>query len=180
MIIGKIDSPPVPTTPSTSHGQSQLTLNPDPPPRRKSTWASGCKCLFITGFLFLVLFVIVTFVVFIRTAHRSLKAPHPWLYQNATWGEVKEKGAVVRPLVDREQGFDVLATVWMRNRHGQKEEVEEVGVNETVVFSGKVFEGLKLRDKHVRRKVELTLPTRILCVSFFPSTFRFCEAYCCV
>ena len=83
----------------------------------------------------------------------------------------RQSGAVVRPLVAREQGFDVLATVWMRNRHGEK---EEVGVNETVVFSGRVFEGLKLRDKHVRRKVELNVPTSILCVSFsfnFPFFF---------
>ena len=78
----------------------------------------------------------------------------------------RQSGAVVRPLVDREQGFDVLATVWMRNRHEEEGEGEEVGVNETVVFSGKVFEGLKLRDKHVRRKVELNVPTSILCVSF--------------
>lgn len=71
----------------------------------------------------------------------------------------------MRPLVDREQGFDVLATVWIKNRHG------EVGVNETVVFSGKVFEGLKLRDKHVRRKVELNVPTNILYVSFLQLRF---------
>ena len=82
----------------------------------------------------------------------------------------RQSGAVVRPLVDREQGFDVLATVWMRNRHGEKEEGEEVGVNETVIFSGRVFEGLKLRDKHVRRKVELNVPMSILCVSFISTS----------
>lgn len=51
---------------------------------------------------------------------------------------------MVRPVVDSEQGFDVLATMWMRNRHG-----EEAGVNETVVFSGKVFKGLKLSRMNV-------------------------------
>lgn len=45
---------------------------------------------------------------------------------------------------------------WLRNRH------REVGMNETVVFTEKVFDELKLRNKHVRRKVELNVPTSIL------------------
>ena len=48
-------------------------------------------------------------------------------------------------------------------------------MNETVVFSGKVFEGLKLRDKHVRREVELNVPhEQIVCFfSFFSLQLRF-------
>lgn len=71
------------------HPRANSPSTPDPAPRRKSTWASGCKCLFITSFLFLVLFLvlflIVIFAAYIRNAHKSLKAPHSWLYQNATW-----------------------------------------------------------------------------------------------
>ena len=53
-------------------------------------------------------------------------------------------------------------------------------MSETVVFSGKVFEGLKLRDKHVRREVELNIPTSKLYVSFpsFPFNFVFRGLLC--
>ena len=60
----------------------------------------------------------------------------------------------------------------MRNRGGEE---EVVGASETVVFSGKVFEGLKLRDKHVRREVELNIPyEQIVCfLSFLSLQLRF-------
>ncbi|KAJ3523861.1 hypothetical protein NMY22_g11250 [Coprinellus aureogranulatus] len=86
--------------------------------------------------------------------------PHQFLYENRTLEEVTDLQEVVRPLVDRDQRFDVVATVWSR-RPGP-----HIGARnaEDVLFSDVVFRGLTLGSKGVRSQVNFSVPLSVLSV----------------
>lgn len=67
---------------------------------------------------------------------------------------------VVRPLVDENQPFDIVATVWTRKPFARS------GTQnfEDVLFSDVIFRGLTLKSRDVHAQVNLSIPLRVLSV----------------
>ncbi|KDR66891.1 hypothetical protein GALMADRAFT_232296 [Galerina marginata CBS 339.88] len=87
-----------------------LRLNPGPPPRRRSTVT--CKCIFWSLFVVCAAGGGYLGGVAGYAGYRHLREPHRALYQDLTVPYRPQD--VVRPLVDRNQTFDIVATVWLR------------------------------------------------------------------
>ncbi|KAG5634493.1 hypothetical protein H0H81_001765 [Sphagnurus paluster] len=85
-----------------------ISLGPSAPPRRK--FFSGFKCLLFSALTLVLLGVALVLSFIIRSLSHEFFTPHKDLYFEG----VADPGAVVRPLVDREQTFDLAATVWLR------------------------------------------------------------------
>jgi hypothetical protein len=130
-----------------------LNLNLGSPPRRRSI--SGCKCLLITYSIVLCSGVGLFFARFVTKAVANVSNPHRALYQNESLQEVSNRTSVVQLLINRDQTFDIVATVWLRStrsrghevvvgREGEKEEETteghvEVPKLETQLFSDIIF-----------------------------------------
>lgn len=85
--------------------------------------------------------------------------PHAFMYENKTLEEVQDLQTVVRPLVDEQQKFDIVATVWVpTSKTVRGRSLEE----EDHIFSDVIFRGLTLQDKHVHAQVNLSIPLNIL------------------
>ncbi|GLB42810.1 hypothetical protein LshimejAT787_1202590 [Lyophyllum shimeji] len=164
--------------PTKSEGQ----LDPGAPPRRKSI--SGCKCLLFSAATVFLAGVGVSFLFFITTFTRTFFTPHKGLYQNTTLESVNNRATVVQPLIDREQSFDLAATVWLRTSKGGRhcdeddadrkdvkegegddgavvERTQEEVVVEEPLLSTLIFHGVRLTDKNLRTVVNFTVPTAI-------------------
>ncbi|KAF8900849.1 hypothetical protein CPB84DRAFT_1962248 [Gymnopilus junonius] len=96
------------TTSSDIH--SQTPLDPGPPPRRKST--VNCKCISWTLFTVILLFLAYWASKAAFLAYKSAKEPWSSLYQDPK--KAYRPQDVIRPLVDSNQTFDIVATVWLR------------------------------------------------------------------
>lgn len=112
----------------------------------------------ITGLVSAVLFT-VTFI--IRSAHTSysdLSHPHRALYHKADSAQPQELTAVVQPLIDEKQRFDIFATIWLRvpskNLDGDTDLTEEI-----VIFEDTVFKGVGLKDKTHHSIINYRIPT---------------------
>ncbi|KAG6825135.1 hypothetical protein H0H92_004599 [Tricholoma furcatifolium] len=153
----------------------------DPGPPRRSS--SGCKCLFFLLSLSIIAFVLYLFQ-FTTALFNEFTAPHKALYYKSATQIVTNtnRAAVVRPLVDSEQTFDLAATVWLRTSKDathvggiyvtpEAEAVEDaeqqakraanVGLEEHALFSDIIFRGVRLSDKNLHTTVNLTLPTEL-------------------
>lgn len=77
---------------------------------------------------------------------------------------------VVRPLVDANQTFDIVATVWLHTEtdseapalDGVASDERGLVLHENPIFAGTVFRGLTLKDKKKKTSVNLEIPTTIL------------------
>ena len=150
----------------------QLILDPGSPSRRRSV--SGCKCLLITSVIIFLSGVVLFFTGFVSRVVTDISNPHRALYQNASLEEVSNRGSVVQPLINRNQTFDLAATVWLRSTGSRGHEVimggqekgetgrEQAEVLETPLYSDIVFRGLRLTNKSIFSTINFTLPTDIL------------------
>ncbi|KAJ6491584.1 hypothetical protein DFH09DRAFT_1377219 [Mycena vulgaris] len=81
---------------------------------------------------------------------------HSRVFQNQTLEDVKNRAAVVRPLIDENQSFDIAVSIW--SLPGLEEHSEDVA--ETPLYSDIVFRGLRLSDKNKQTVLtyNLTVP----------------------
>ncbi|KAH9475045.1 hypothetical protein JR316_0012148 [Psilocybe cubensis] len=155
-------------TPDSTSLYKLNQLDPGPPRRRRTKF--GCKC---------ILYVVLTFVGLWGTyaSYRALqnrlallRHPYQFLYQDPKNSYRPQD--IVRPLIDRNQTFDVVATVWIRSPQTKISGVEvgypdwmqshqNLKLDETAIFSEKVFQGLRLQDKNKKKSVNLQVPTEI-------------------
>ncbi|KAG6825244.1 hypothetical protein H0H92_004300 [Tricholoma furcatifolium] len=162
---------------------TKLEGQSDPGPERRSR--SGCKCSFFSccGVLSvgIIAFVLYLCLQYANEFLNALLTPHEVLYYKSATQTVTNinRVAVVRPLVDREQTFDLAATVWLRTSKEAThiggiyaaegaEAVEDAeleaggavnGVEEQALFSDIIFRGVRLSDKNLHTTVNFTLPT---------------------
>lgn len=126
------------------------------PPRR----LSGCRCLLYTAFTFLGLLLVLYIAKFaVKTVGKATK-PHPQLYANTT-ADKADWSKVVRPLLEEQTKFDIVATVWAKTpgeRKGDEGLEGSAPDGEQVLFEGVVFNGVTLQDKHVHTTVDLDIP----------------------
>lgn len=149
---------------------SELRLDPGSA-RRKSRlgFSTILKALFALACLWAVYFVT-------KTMYSNIsyyRAPHDSLYQDL---DVPFKQSdVVRPLLDVDQTFSVVATVWIRDNAASSGPAELNSTNELpveggpilherVLFSDTIFRDLRLTTavKDVKRVVDLKIPTAVL------------------
>jgi hypothetical protein len=143
-----------------------ISKNLDPGPLRTRTQRTSlsCKC---TTIIVGAIFALVGYVVFVLLAwelYWNVREPHHWLYAGKTAEEVQDWSTVVRPLVDQNQKFDIVATVWARKPH---QDGEHYGIMwhqpaEEPIFSGVVFRGVTFLDQHIHTKVNLSIPLKTL------------------
>ncbi|KAF8815502.1 hypothetical protein BYT27DRAFT_7249163 [Phlegmacium glaucopus] len=139
------------------------------PPKRSKPWVAWN---FTRSFwtLFLVTSFSGGYFVYntIHTGYILAKDPHRSLYQDltATYGQQD----VVHPLVDANQTFDIVATVWLRadreppanvTKDGTPVWRDPLALVETAIFTETIFRGLRLRDKNVKTAVNFRVPTEI-------------------
>ncbi|KAF8205408.1 hypothetical protein K438DRAFT_1932226 [Mycena galopus ATCC 62051] len=132
-------------------------LDPGVPARKRGSFCKFCSYI---GLLLAGLF----FATLIYTIGQSLfqmtQFSHSRIFQNQTLDEVENRTAVVRPLVDEKQLFDIAVTIWALPVE------ENIGagrsdVIETPLYSDIVFRGLRLADKHKTANVTYHLPIAI-------------------
>jgi hypothetical protein len=95
---------------------------------------------------------------------KGMREPHNFLYENKTLAEVRNMSTIVRPLVDRDQKFDIVATVWVRRPDPRDNASWYWGHGEEHIFSDTVFHGVTLMDEHVHTQVNLSIPLETLYV----------------
>jgi hypothetical protein len=145
---------------------NDLKLDPGVPARRNRS--SGCKCVLITiltSIVSIAALFIGTFIV--QFVHHG-REPHAALLYKPKSAETIDPAAVVRPLIDEKQTFDIVATVWLRTNDSSFESTLPA---QKPIFTGKVFQGLTLKDKGIHTTVNYTVPTEILFVFFYISQF---------
>lgn len=119
--------------------------------------------------------LIVIFVgFFISGAIKNLKDPHGEMIFKVNGTVALSERGVVKPLVGKDQKFDVAVSVWIRARveeertwreslvvgaDGEEKKREaEYSILETPLFSDVVFRDLSLSDRHRRVDVPLRIP----------------------
>jgi len=92
------------------------------------------------------------------------RAPHSTMYVEKPLEEIEDRSTVVRPLVDEQQKFDIVATVWARRPGGSRNFVRVAALykDDDALFHGVVFEGVTMLDKHVHGQVQLSIPMDVL------------------
>lgn len=117
---------------------------------------------------------------FISGAIKNLKDPHGEMIFKVNGTVALSERGVVKPLVGKDQKFDVAVSVWIRagveeertwreslivGTDGEEQKREaEYSILETPLFSDVVFRNLSLSDKHRRVDVPLRIPTAKLYV----------------
>ncbi|PBK87240.1 hypothetical protein ARMGADRAFT_1016752 [Armillaria gallica] len=101
----------------TENASYSLALDPGAPRRKKSA-CSCCKWTAIVIGLLIILFVCMIILKLGTAFVDKVRHPHRALYRN---GSLEEQ-AVVQPLIDSEQRFDIAISVWLR---APKEEEEK-------------------------------------------------------
>ncbi|KAF7344392.1 hypothetical protein MSAN_01920400 [Mycena sanguinolenta] len=128
-------------------------LDPGPPPRKRRSFCRlcFCTCLALCGLLLVLGIYQIGKTFFIRS-----QFSHSRLFHNQTLDEVEYRMAVVRPLVDEKQLFDIAVSIWAPSRNGGSN-----NGSETALFSDIVFRGLRLSDKHKSVNLTYRLPTAV-------------------
>ncbi|KAF7344378.1 hypothetical protein MSAN_01918800 [Mycena sanguinolenta] len=132
-------------------------LDPGVPPRKRSSFCRFCLCTCPVLFGF---FVAVILYGVAKALFQMTQFSHSRVFQNQTLDEVEDRAAVVRPLVDGKQSFDIAVSVWAPSADIDDGE-SGVDVSETPLFSDIVFRGLHLVDKHISMNVTYQLPISI-------------------
>ncbi|KAJ2932407.1 hypothetical protein H1R20_g4730, partial [Candolleomyces eurysporus] len=145
---------------ATATQYEKLDLFPGTVTSRKRR-ISGCKCMLLAFGILIFLLVSMGITQFVSSVLPGVREPHNLLYENKTLAEVKNMSTVVRPLVDRDQRFDVVATVWVRTldpRWDRASERHDWMHGEDHIFSDTVFRGVTLMDEHIHTKINLSIP----------------------
>jgi hypothetical protein len=158
-------------------------LRLDPGPRRRIAPSSYSFCLWgVLGVIAIAAgFVVMALYMVASTMVLGLREPHRALYHNASAPDAP----AIRPLLHANTTFDIAATVWVRapraeeryfnlRQSGGGKDAEKAYNDvlpsnvpyllEYTVFSGVVFRGLRMHDRHVSAEVNFTFPTARLCV----------------
>ncbi|KAG6835746.1 hypothetical protein H0H93_015015, partial [Arthromyces matolae] len=90
--------------------------------------------------------------------------------------DVENRTEIVQPLVNRQQTFDLVATVWARTSQDvlhangkqpvegaefEQGDKESQAVEEEPLFSDVIFHEVRLQDKDLRTTVNFTVPTKL-------------------
>lgn len=151
----------------SDHRDNDLKLDPGVPARRNRS--SGCKCAFITILASIASLVALFIGIFLLNLIQHGREPYAALLYKPKSADTVDPspGAVVRPLIDEKQTFDIVATVWLRTNDLSSESTISTLPAQKVIFTGKVFQGLTLKDKSVHTTVNYTVSTEILYVFFY-------------
>lgn len=133
-------------------------LDPGGPPKKRASFCklSLCICFTIFGLLLATVIFLLGKALY-HAAHFS----HSRIYQNQTLEEVKNRAAVVRPLIDEKQLFDIAVSIWSLPVE-EPDSDRSGGVPETALYSDIVFRGLHLADEHKLVNVTYKLPVGVL------------------
>lgn len=124
---------------------------------------------------------------FVRSKVDVARNPHKDIYHRVSDQTVVNRSSIVYPLIDKEQTFDIAATVWIRGTELEEQKLQETflvsveGGDEgaiekhqlleqdktwlyTPLYSDIIFRGLRSHHKHVSATVNFSLPTRRLYV----------------
>jgi hypothetical protein len=147
-----------------------LVVDPGPPTRNKLRVTCNLTRTLWTLLLAILLSAGYFGYNVVQKNYIRAKDPHRALYQDlrVTYGPED----VVHPLVDADQTFDIVATVWLRTdprepapnvtKDGTPVWHDPSALVETAIFTETVFRGLQLRDKNVKAAVKFQVPTEIL------------------
>ncbi|KAJ7119545.1 hypothetical protein C8R44DRAFT_921775 [Mycena epipterygia] len=95
-----------------------------------------------------------------KSIFRFTQFSHSRVFQNQTLEEVKNRAAVVRPLIDGSQSFDIAVSIWTLPT--EENDTERIGdVVETPLHSDIVFRGLRLSDKDKTAVLTYKLPVAV-------------------
>ncbi|KAF5318932.1 hypothetical protein D9611_013689 [Ephemerocybe angulata] len=136
----------------------KLNLDPGLPKRKRP---SGCRCLLLSCGTLLALLVLAGIGALAHFGYQQARQPHGFMYANKTLEELDDLSTVVRPLIDEDRKFDILATVWVVDYAADFENRRRAWVGpapEYHIFSDVIFRGLTLKSKHVHTQVNLTIP----------------------
>ena len=143
---------------------NDLKLDPGVPARRNRS--SGCKCVLITILTSIASLAALFIGIFLVNLFHLGREPHAALLYKTKSADTVDPAAVVRPLIDEKQTFDIVATVWLRTNDSSSESAISTLPAQKAIFTGKVFQGLTLKDKAIHTTVNYTVPTEILYVFF--------------
>lgn len=82
--------------------------------------------------------------------------PHESLYAKTTLAEVSDPREVVRPLIDEDHPFDVVATVWTTIQGAQQSWMAMKP--ERILFSDTIFRGVSFKSNGAHANVNLSIP----------------------
>ncbi|KDR66890.1 hypothetical protein GALMADRAFT_232295 [Galerina marginata CBS 339.88] len=139
-----------------------------PGPRRRGITVT-CTCVVWTVFVAFALWGGYFGGKVAYVGYRSARDPHRALYQDPSLPYRPED--VVRPLIDTNQTFDIVATVWLRKESETQGELttapsdlvrdDGFGLFESAIYTETVFHGLRLKDKNIKTSLKLRVPTKI-------------------
>ncbi|KAK0471373.1 hypothetical protein IW261DRAFT_1405834 [Armillaria novae-zelandiae] len=162
----------------TENASYPLALDPGTPRRHRSA-CSCCKwSAVVIGLLTILLVCVSIFRLHPLKFVDTLRHPHKTLYHN---GSLEEQ-AVVQPLIDDEQLFDIAVSVWLRAPKEEEEEWRKLSpmvdnvidksdpnydiylkgdkkLLYTPLYSDVAFHGVSLKDKSVFADVHFQIPT---------------------
>ena len=144
---------------------NDLKLDPGVPARRSRS--SGCKCVLITILTSIASLTVFFIGLFLVNFFHLGREPNAALLYKTSADTPVDPAAVVRPLIDEKQTFDIVATVWLRTNDSSSESTISTLPAEKAIFTGKIFEGLTLKDRGIHTTVNYTVPTEILYVFFY-------------
>ncbi|KAJ2929904.1 hypothetical protein H1R20_g7159, partial [Candolleomyces eurysporus] len=141
---------------ATSSRYEKLDLDPGTVPTRKRR-TSGCKCMLFAVGILISLLVSIGIAKFLSSLYHVMQEPHSFLYENKTLAEVRNMSTVVRPLVDRDQKFDIVATVWVRTLDPRDSASEQYNWmhGEDHIFSDTVSKAETLENFDIRATFKL-------------------------
>ncbi|KAF7344398.1 hypothetical protein MSAN_01921000 [Mycena sanguinolenta] len=128
-------------------------LDPGLPPRKRRSFCRlcFCTCLVLCGLLLALGIYQIGKSFFIRS-----QSSHSRLFQNQTLDEVEHRIAVVRPLVDEKQLFDIAVSIWAPSADVSRDKYKSV--NLTYRLPTAVFQRSLLKEDDLRASFVL-IPT---------------------
>ncbi|KAJ7207989.1 hypothetical protein GGX14DRAFT_634694 [Mycena pura] len=133
-------------------------LSPGAPARKRSSLTKFCLWI---GLILAALFVGRIIIGIGQSLFFFTTFSPSHVYQNQTLAEVKNRAAVVRPLVDEKQIFDIAVSIWTPSVEARTTGMRTgnmLDVADTPLYSDIVFRGLRLSDKHKQATLEYQLP----------------------
>ena len=149
---------------------NDVKLDPGVPAHRNHS--SGWKCVLITILTSFASVVALFVGIFLMNLFHNWREPHALLLYKNKSRDMVDPAAVVRPLIDEKQTFDIVATVWLRTNNSSSDSTISTIPPQKAIFTEKVFQGLTLKDKGIRKTVNYKVPTEILYVFFLYPTIH--------
>ncbi|KAJ3574380.1 hypothetical protein NP233_g1803 [Leucocoprinus birnbaumii] len=147
------EKPPI----ATSDSEGRLRLDPGAPEREPRSAAKFCLWLTLT-FLVVAGCSVVYFLA--ESAWYGMQHPHSNHYHKKPESEITDWSKVVRPLITRNDSFDVIASVWVRDDGGEDGGLIIDGEErpERLIFLEPIFRSVSLREKTRFTNVTLRVP----------------------